>query len=74
MRDTVLLCRPEARARSAREIGWRALIWLKMRLRLIWRGILFDALVLLANEKRGGPDRGRLLEISDMRAPGHFEC
>ena len=50
MSETVLRCSPETRARSAREIGCRVRIWLKMRLRLICRGILFEALSLLVKE------------------------
>ena len=37
-----------------------------MRLRLIWRGILFDALSLLVNEKRGAGDFKRLSDLSGM--------
>ena len=66
MSETVLLCRPETRAKSAREIGWRVRIWLKIRFRLIWRGILFDALTLLVNEKRGAGDLVRLPDLSGM--------
>jgi len=54
MSETVLRCRPEARAKSAREIGRLVRIWLKMRFRLIWRAIRFDALKLPFVKKRDG--------------------
>jgi hypothetical protein len=41
-------------------------IWLKMRFRLIWRGILFDALSSLVKEKRGTGDLGRISSFPDM--------
>jgi hypothetical protein len=53
MSETVLLCNPEARAKSAREMGCLVRIWLKMRFRLISRGTLLVALYRLVKEKRG---------------------
>ena len=41
---------------------------MKMRFRLIWRGILFDALTLLVKEKRGAGDLDRLSGLSCMLA------
>jgi hypothetical protein len=37
-----------------------------MRLRLIWRGILFEALTLLVKENLGAGDLGRLSDLSGM--------
>src|SRR6185437_13204339 len=42
--DTVLRCSPETRARSAREIGCCLRTRFRMRLRLICRGVRFEAL------------------------------
>src|ERR1700677_1425113 len=64
--EMVLRCRPETRARSAREIGCLVRIWLKIRLRLICRGVLFEALTLLVNEKRGGGALVRFSTAMDM--------
>ena len=49
--DTVLRCSCEARARSARDIGCLVRIRLKIRFRLISRGILFDALCLVCKRE-----------------------
>lgn len=49
MRETVLRCKPETRARSARESGWRVRMRLKTKLRFIWRGVLLDALCFPVN-------------------------
>src|SRR4030088_2229511 len=59
--ETVLRCRPETRARSARERGWRVRTRLKTRFLLIWRGVLFDALCLRVNVNR---DEGEVGMIS----------
>ena len=48
----MLRCSCEARARSAREIGCFVRIRLKIRFRLISRGILFDALCWCVNVNR----------------------
>ena len=37
--DTVLRCRPERRARSARDIGWCLLMMLSAMRRLMWRAV-----------------------------------
>src|SRR5882762_8672443 len=43
MSETVLRCRPERRARSAREIGWPVRIRFKTIRRLISRAVSFEA-------------------------------
>lgn len=58
MRETVLRCKPETRARSARESGWRVRMRLKTRLRFICRGVLFDALCFLVNAKEDDDEIG----------------
>src|ERR1035438_1384047 len=52
IRETVLRCRPEMRARSARETGCLMRMWLKMRLRLISRAMRFEAFVWLFKKRR----------------------
>src|SRR3981081_274180 len=59
--ETVLRWRPETRARSARDRGWRVRTRLKTRFRLIWRGVLFDALCLRVNVNRDDGEVGMIL-------------
>src|ERR1700756_1761985 len=64
--ETVLRCRPETRARSARERGWRVRTRLKTRFRLIWRGVLFDALCLRVNVNRDAGEVG-MISLSGLK-------
>ena len=49
-------------------MGCRVRMWLKMRLRLIWRGILFDALSWLVKENRGADGLERLSDLSGINS------
>src|ERR1700756_5545013 len=69
--ETVLRCRPETRARSARDKGWRVRTRLKTRFRLIWRGVLFDALCLRVNVNRDEGEVG-MISLSGFKKSMHY--